>query len=44
MSQLILASGKLRPKAESAGKAKTMSPRELGFIIKIFLKASCIHG
>lgn len=39
MSQVIFASGKLLRKAVSAGKARTMSPNELGFIIKIFSKS-----
>lgn len=38
MSQLSFASGKLSCKAESAGRARTMSPNELGLIIKMFLK------
>jgi len=38
MSQLIFASGKLLRKPVRAGKAKTMSPSELGFIIRMFLK------
>jgi hypothetical protein len=42
MSQLILTSGKLLRKAERAGKARTMSPSELGFIIKMFFKLSDI--
>ncbi len=35
----MFASGKLLRKAVRAGKARTMSPNELGFIIKIFSKS-----
>jgi hypothetical protein len=44
MSQLILASGKLLRKAVRAGKAKTMSPKELGLIIRMFFELSGIGG
>jgi len=35
-------SGKFRHKGERAGKAKTMSPSELGLIVKIFRKSWAI--
>lgn len=44
MSQLILPSGKPSRRAVSAGKAMTTSPRELGFIIRMFLKACGIRA
>jgi len=37
-NHVIAASGKLLRRAESAGRARTMSPSELGLIIKIFLR------
>jgi len=44
MSQLIFALGWLVLRAASAGRAITMSPSALGFIIKMFLKLSAISG
>ena len=44
MSQLILAFGELFRRAERAGKARTMSPSELGFIMRIFLRESDINS
>jgi hypothetical protein len=41
-SQLILASGKFLRRADNVGNARTMSPSELGLIIKIFFGFSGI--